>query len=154
MAQTTSLSFPQMFDPARNVTGVLDDNAAIANRVRLLLLTEPTELFNEPDQGGGLRRFLWQYNNTATRSRIHEHIIKQLRLHEPCVDPDGTTFADGLLLTEGSEKDYHQSFQTLKMTVGLRTKFGDSIPVEAEARPSGQNSAEMPGGIYDGITSV
>lgn len=59
---TNSLSFPNMFDVARNKVGVISDNESIVNRSRLLILTEPTELYHNPDFGVGLKRHLWHYN--------------------------------------------------------------------------------------------
>ena len=61
---------------------------SIVNRSKLLILTEPTELYNNPDFGVGLKRHLFQYNNENQKAIIRDRIVEQLRLHEPCVDPD------------------------------------------------------------------
>lgn len=129
---TNSLAFPNMFNIANNCVGVLEDNTSIVNRVRLLILTEPTELFNNPAFGVGLKRHLWQYNNKNEKAIICDRIVEQLRLHEPCCDADKTQFVDGLLFTGGDEmvgQDYNQ----LKMTIAVQTTFGDTLKIESAA---------------------
>ena len=128
MAHTTSLSFPNMINVAQNTVSVIEDNASIANRVRLLILTEPTELYNSPTFGVGLRRYVFQYNNSNSVAMIQDRIKKQLRIFEPCVDVDNTQFADGLLYT-GSDTDNIHDHNHLKMTVKLETKYADSVSV-------------------------
>ena len=104
MSRTTSLNFPNLFDVSRNKVSVIKDNSSVVNRCRLLILTEPTELYNSPTFGVGLKQYLFQYNNENTKAIIRNRITDQLREHEPCVEADETSFADGLLLT-GSISD-------------------------------------------------
>lgn len=124
-----------MIDVARNVVSTVNGNRSVVNRSRLLMLTEPTELYNEPTFGVGLKRYLWQYNTQNVRAMMQNRIKDQLRLHEPCVDADNTSFADGLLTT-GSEETLRDKLQTLKMTIGLQTIFNDkldlTIDIESE----------------------
>ena len=124
-----------MIDVARNVISTVNGNRSVVNRSRLLMLTEPTELYNEPTFGVGLKRYLWQYNTQNVRAMMQNRIKDQLRLHEPCVDADNTSFADGLLAT-GSEETLRDKLQTLKMTIGLQTIFNDkldlTIDIESE----------------------
>lgn len=128
---TNSLSFPQMFDTARNTVAVLSGDTSILNRTRLLLLTEQTELYNSLNFGVGLKRYIWQYNVSNVRAMIQDRIVEQLRLHEPCVDPDKTSFADGLLVTEdGNTNISAQDFNKLKMTVGLSTIYTDRVDLD------------------------
>nr|DAJ50857.1 MAG TPA: baseplate wedge subunit [Caudoviricetes sp.] len=130
MASTTSLSFPTMFDVARNTVSVVEDTKSVVNRTRLLILTEPTELYMNPDFGVGLRRHIWQYNVDNQKAIIKDRIIEQLRKHEPCVKPDETQIADGLLFTGGHDNnDIIQDYNRLKMTVALITVFGDNAEV-------------------------
>lgn len=133
MARTNSIAFPAMFDVARNKVSIIEDNTSIVNRTRLLILTEPTELYNNLDFGVGLKRYLWQYNSENQRAIIKDRIIAQLRLHEPCVNPDKTSITDGLLFT-GTQDDTStiQSANELQMTVGLCTVFGDTISVDIQ----------------------
>jgi phage baseplate assembly protein W len=127
MDNTTSLSFPNLFDIARNTVAVKVGNASITNRTKLLILTEPTELYNNPTFGVGLKQYLWQYNTPNTKAIIQERIKNQLREHEPCVDPDKTQFSDGLLYTEGMQESSVADLNKLKMTVGLQTIYKDTV---------------------------
>ena len=139
MASTTSLSFPNMFMVSKNQLGVFEDNKSIVNRTRLLILTEPTELYNNPTLGVGLKQYLFQYNNANTRTIMKKRIIDQLREHEPCVKPDETQFEDDLLFT-GTNDTVAQEYNKLKMTIGLRTVFGDKVSVSL-------NDQNLNGGI-------
>lgn len=131
MAQTSSIAFPNMIDPVRNTVNTYEDNQSVVNRSRLLLLTEPTELYNEPTFGAGLRRFIWQYNNANNKARIKDKIIEQLDTFEPCVDATKTTFADGLLFTEGAlDVNDYSNMNNVKMTVALKTKFGADLSID------------------------
>ncbi len=131
MNNTTSLSWPTMIDVSRNIVAVKTGNESITNRTKLLLLTEPTELYNNPTFGVGLKQYLWQYNTPNTKALIKERVREQLREHEPCVDADKTQFEDGLLFTEsGQELHSVADLNTLKMTIGLQTIYKDSLDVE------------------------
>lgn len=130
MATTSSLGFPNMFSVAQNTVNVLEDNASVVNRTRLLILTDPTELYNDPQFGVGLRRHLWKYNSDNERAQIRDRIVAQLRLHEPCVVPDSTTFADGLMFTGSADSiSITDNLNTLNMTVGLVTTYGAKLEV-------------------------
>ena len=131
MAHTTSLNFPQLFDVARNRVAVAEDSNSIANRTRLLILTEPTELYNEPTFGVGLKRYLWQYNNGNQRAIIKDRIIEQLNLHEPRVDSEKTEVTDGLLFTGGAELSAQEHNQ-LKLTVALSTVYEEKFELEID----------------------
>lgn len=127
MAETTSLSFPYMFDVARNRVSVVEDNASIVNRTRLLILTEPTELYNNPDFGVGLKRYLWKYNTPNTSAEIQDRMRDQFRKYEPYVDASSTQFAPGLISTHSDNAA--QQYNQLDMSVGLRTVFGDDVNI-------------------------
>ena len=68
MAETTSLAFPNMFNITANRVSVIENTNSVSNRTRLLILTEPTELYNNPDFGVGLKRHLWQYNTESEKT--------------------------------------------------------------------------------------
>lgn len=129
VTNTNSLSFPHMFDIARNRVATMEGNISVVNRTRLLILTNPTELYNSPTFGVGLKRYLWQYNTRNTRAIIQDRIKDQLREHEPYVDADQTSFADGLMFTGNGEETILDKTQKLKMTVGLQTIFKDKLDV-------------------------
>ena len=124
---TNSLAFPNMLNPVRNCVDVITDNKSVVNRSKLLILSEPTSLYNEPDFGVGLSRHLFQYNTENEKAQIRDRIREQLRLHEPSCDPDGTQYADGLLFT--GETDASNDYNHLKMTVAIQTVFGDIAEV-------------------------
>jgi len=130
MAETTSLSFPNMFNIANNQVSVLEDTLSVANRSRLLILSEPGELYNNPNFGVGLKRHLWKYNNSVERGLIKDRITEQLRLHEPCVYPDETQYSDGLLFSgDQTQNNLALESNTLAMTVALHTVFRDVADV-------------------------
>jgi phage baseplate assembly protein W len=131
MSVTTSLSFPKMFNIAANKVATLEDNTSIVNRTRLLLLTDPTELYNSPEFGVGLRRYLFTYNNENTKAIIQNRIIEQLRKYEPYVKPDSTQFTDGLLFTGDENNNITQEYNQLKMTIGLATTCGDTVTIDS-----------------------
>lgn len=124
MQTTNSWSFPNLFDISRNRVAVKEGNDSITNRSRLLILTEPTELYNSPTFGVGLKRYLWRYNTANTKAIIQERIKSQLAEHEPCVEAESTQFADGLLFTEsGAEVNKIADANSLKMTVMMKTIY-------------------------------
>lgn len=125
MAETTSLAFPNMFSIATNQVSVLENTASVANRTRLLILTEPTELYNNPDFGVGLKRHLWHYNNNNERAILKDRITAQLRLHEPSVYPDKTTYSDALTVTEATTPEHN----TMSLTVALQTVFKEDVSI-------------------------
>lgn len=129
-AKTTSFAFPNMLNVTGNNISILTDNASIVNRTRLLILSEPTSLYNSPEFGVGLKRHLWQYNNENQKAIIKDRIVKQLRLNEPCVLPEKTQFADGLLFTGNDTGSINQDYNHLKMTISLATKYEDTVEVE------------------------
>lgn len=129
MASTTSLAFPNMFNITNNQVSVLEDTASVANRTRLLILTEPTELYNNPDFGVGLKRHLWKYNNESERGLVKDRITEQLRLHEPCVYPEKTVYSDGLLFSGEQTQNVLTEQNTMALTVALQTVFKDEVQV-------------------------
>lgn len=130
MAHTTSLSFPSMFDVARNRVATKEDSDSVTNRTRLLILSEPTSLYNNPKFGVGLKRHLFKYNNANEKAIIKDRIIAQLKINEPYVDASKTQFADGLMFTGSSEEITAQDYQKLKLTCSVSCKFGGTEEVE------------------------
>lgn len=129
MAETTSLAFPNMFNIATNQVGVIEDSASVANRTRLLILTEPTELYNNADFGVGLKRHLWKYNTEAERGLVKDRITEQLRLHEPSVYPEKTSYTDGLLFSGTGDPNPATDINTLELTVALQTVFKEDVNI-------------------------
>lgn len=131
MANTTSWHWPTMFDVSRNGMSIASDGPSIVNRVKLLLLTEPTELYMNPTYGVGLKRYLFQYNNDNTLSIIKDKIIEQLKLWEPCVIAEKTVIERGNLFT-GDPADNKQDFNTLKFTVIMTSIFGEKLTINLD----------------------
>ena len=129
MAETTSWAFPNMFNITNNQVSIIEDTNSVANRTRLLILTEPTELYNNPDFGVGLKRHLWHYNNEAEKGLVKDRITAQLRLHEPCVDAEKTIYSDGLLFSESQVQNTAMDSNTMSLTVALQTVFQDTVQV-------------------------
>lgn len=131
MAETTSLSFPNMFNLTSNQVAVDEDLKAVTTRSRLLILTDPTELYNNPNFGVGLKRHLWKYNTENEKALIKDRIVEQLRLHEPDVVPEKTQFTDGLLFTGNNNGlTSATSANEINMTVAMLTTFGKEISLD------------------------
>lgn len=127
---TTSWAFPNMFDVARNRVSIMNDNKSIANRVKLMILTEPTELYMNPSFGVGLRRHLYKYNTDNEVALIRDRIVEKLRMWEPCVNADATRVERGLLYTGQTSVEEVGDMNHLKLTVTLETIYGDQLSIE------------------------
>ena len=138
MSETTSLKFPKMFDVARNQVSVLSDDESIVNRTKLLILSEPNSLYNEPNFGVGLIKYLWHYNvndrshSANQRAIIEDNIKEQLRIHEPYCIPDDTQFADELLFSEPNNSISFKNPNSLDMTVGLKTTYNKEVSISIQ----------------------
>lgn len=125
---TSSYNYPNLFDVARNKVAIAQDLNSITSRVKLLLLTEPTELYMEPSFGVGLRKYVFQYNNDNVLAQIKDKIIEQLTLWEPCVEPEATEVTRGLEYT--GDIDRQDNLNILMLTVKLKSIYGQSITVD------------------------
>lgn len=132
MAYTNSWAWPNIFNVSQNQINIVQDNKSIVSRTRLLILSEPTSLFNSPDFGVGLKRHLWQYNTENQKAIIKDRIVAQLKLNEPSVFPEKTQYADGLLFTGSPSDDINQDYNQLKMTVAVVTNYNETLEVTVE----------------------
>ena len=132
MAYTNSWAWPNIFNVSQNQVNVIEDNKSIVSRTRLLILSEPTSLFNSPDFGVGLKRHLWQYNTENQKAIIKDRIVAQLKLNEPSVLPEKTQYANGLLFTGSPSDDINQDYNQLKMTVAVVTNYNETLEVTVE----------------------
>jgi hypothetical protein len=103
-----------------------------------MILTDPTELYNNPNFGVGLKKHLWQYNNAAERAAIKDDITNQLRLHEPCVYPEQTKYSDGLLFSKGTDTITENNNNSVELTVVLQTVFKEEAHVVLNSDVDGQ----------------
>lgn len=118
----SSWSWPNLFDVSRNQVNLYEDTKSITNRVKLLMLTEPTELYMSPNFGVGLKRYLFTYNNDNTIALIRDKLVEQLRLWEPSVIPDDTKVVRGLLSSQPSDlTTVTDKMSKLELTVTLKT---------------------------------
>lgn len=115
----SSFSFPNLFDVSRNKVNLYTDSRSIVSRVRLLMLTEPTEMYMCPDFGVGLKKFLFTYNNDNTIALIRDKLIEQLRKWEPSVQADQTKVTRGLDYTELDSESTAGSINKLSLTITL-----------------------------------
>jgi len=77
-----SLSFPpRVGADGRLVWSEGDEN--IRESIQVILLTNFRERLRLPEFGGGLRTFLFEPNNVATRHVIQERIVQVLKVWEP-----------------------------------------------------------------------
>lgn len=125
MAETTSINFPNMFNVTQGKVSILEDATSVTNRVKLLLLTEPTELYNNPDIGAGLKQYLFQYNTPNTMARVSDKIKEQLQKYEPCCDIENTQIINGLKYSGEDNPEQNQ----LDLTVEVVTKFGAKMSI-------------------------
>lgn len=132
MAYTNSWAWPNIFNVSQNQVNVIEDNKSIVSRTRLLILSEPTSLFNSPDFGVGLKRHLWQYNTENQKAIIKDRIVAQLKLNEPSVFSEKTQYANGLLFTGSPSDDINQDYNQLKMTVAVVTNYNETLEVTVE----------------------
>lgn len=126
---TNSIGFPNMFDVSRNKVATISDNASVANRVRLLLFTEPTELYMNPTFGVGLKRFMFQYNNDNVIAQIRDRLIDQLRMWEPSVDAEKTTVVRGLLYSGEMPLTKAVEENQLNLTITVYTIYGAKVDI-------------------------
>lgn len=126
---TVSIGFPNLFDVSRNRVATIKDNASVTNRVRLLLLTDPTELYMNTNFGVGLKRFLFRYNDDNVVAQIKDRLVEQLRLWEPSVDADKTTVVRGLAYSGQSPLDRTAEQDELNLTVTVYTIYGDKLDI-------------------------
>lgn len=133
MGHTNSLAFPNMFAVSRNNVNIIEDDVSIVNRIRLLMLSDPTALYNSPTFGVGLKRYLFQYNSENTKAQIYDRIRQQLRTYEPCVEAEKTVFTDGLLYTGSqSEITEYTDANRLKFTMGVKTIYSDTVSINVD----------------------
>lgn len=119
-----SWSWPNLFDVSRSTVNIYNDTKSITNRVKLLMLTEPTELYMNPTFGVGLKKYLFTYNNDNTIALIREKLIEQLSIWEPDVIADKTI----VKRKDGSELEGDQlNPNTLRLNVTLTTVANKTV---------------------------
>lgn len=125
----SSWAWPNMFDVARGKVNLYSDTKSLTNRIKLLLLTEPTELYNVPNFGVGLKKYVFRYNSDNIPAMIRDELIEQLRLWEPDVIPEETQVerkevASTQSLTVNS---VGEAANKLELTVSVTTRYMQQV---------------------------
>ena len=125
----TSWAWPNIFDVSRNKVNLYTNTKSLTNRIKLLLLTDPTELYNNPKFGVGLRKYLFRYNNDNVIALIRDELVEQLRLWEPGVVPEETKVVRGLQYTRDSSyaETVSEQMNTLNLTVTVTTRYMQQV---------------------------
>lgn len=128
----TSLAWPNMFDVSRGQVNLYSNSRSITNRVKLLLLSEPTELYMEPRFGVGLRKYIFQYKKDNVVAMIQDELIEQLRLWEPGVIADETTVEKGPEYTWDPEtlESVSDRMNILDLKVTIHTIYEEVLTFE------------------------
>lgn len=132
MANTTSIAFPNMISVTQNKVNLMSDTESVANRVKLLILSEPTELYNEPEFGVGLKRYIGRYNNNAVKSEIAERTRAQVSVNEPCVQPSTIEWSNGLEVTGHNLTRPQDTNGDCDMTLKMTTTFKTTLTIDVE----------------------
>ena len=122
----TSWAWPNMFDVARSKISLYSDAQSIVNRVKLLLLTDPTELYMVPNFGVGLKKFMFRYKGDNTAAMVKDALIEQLRLWEPSVIPEDTVVSQGLEYSRSGTVSSNTP-DTFELTITLKTRYGQEL---------------------------
>ncbi len=126
MPNTSSLTFPKMFDVIQNRVSVSYDGEAVTNRTKLLLLTSPTEMYNSPEFGVGLFGNMFQYITDNNKAILKDKIVSKVEQFEPTCVPGMTDVTFGKQETDS----VHPSQDTLHPVVKIGTIFGDILEVD------------------------
>lgn len=130
----SSFSYPNIFDVARSKVNLYTDARSITNRVKLLLLTDPTEMHMNPTFGVGLRKYMFTYNNDNTIALIRDNLIEQLRLWEPAVVPEDTKVTRGSIedTDTGIPISPEAELNHLRLTITLTTAYSEIISFDID----------------------
>jgi hypothetical protein len=136
-----------MFDGARNRVAVLEDDASVTNRTRLLLLSCPGQLYNAIDFGVGLPRYQLQYNTPITHALLEQRIKDQLSKYEPMVYPEMTVLAKRPANKYGDvNREVEEiSPNKLEATVAIVTRFSE---IEVNMRMESIDSNDTSNGHF------
>ena len=84
---------PLTLDPANGFRNNHTEVAAIIQDLKMLILTSPGERVMDPNFGVGMRRFLFEQNNSTTHSAIRAKTIRQIKEYLPFIDVQDISFS-------------------------------------------------------------
>ena len=76
-----SIAFPDIFSTSK--LHLVSDINAVKNNLKLVLLSNKTELFGDPDYGCNLKRFLYEPNNSVIYDLIRQEIYDAILIYVP-----------------------------------------------------------------------
>tara|TARA_B100001113_G_scaffold338932_1_gene321580 strand:+ start:531 stop:911 length:381 start_codon:yes stop_codon:yes gene_type:complete len=88
-----SPALPLTIDPTNGFLNNHTEVSAIVQDLKMLLLTSPGERVMDPNFGVGMRRFLFEQNNTTTHSSIKAKIMRQAKEYLPFIDIQEISFS-------------------------------------------------------------
>lgn len=118
-----------MINIAQNSIGILQDSNSIKNRLALLIKTEPTELFMNPEFGVGLKQYMWQYNNDTMRPIIEQKLVDKITQFEPSVIPESIEFKQTHDASITDATVTQEEANTFNITIVMQTNYGDTIEI-------------------------
>lgn len=83
---------PLTLDPSNGYANNHTELSAIIQDLKMVLLTSPGERIMDPNFGVGMRRYLFEQNNSITHSSIKAKIIRQVSEYLPFIDIQEITF--------------------------------------------------------------
>lgn len=137
----SSMSWPNMFDVARSKVNLYSNERSLTNRIKLLILTEPTELYMVPNFGVGLKKHIFKYNNDNVIALIQDELIEQLRLWEPGVIPEETVVKRGPNHSWDPSSEWEtvsERQNVLHLQVSVVTNYGSTVTFDI-------TNADIPG---------
>lgn len=94
-----SISYPKMF-VTKTKTGIVSDYDATLQNLKMLIFSEKGELFGDPYFGTGLKRFLYDQNDTVLKDLLIDELYIAIATFMPqiilkrsdiTIEADGTT---------------------------------------------------------------
>ena len=84
---------PLRRDPTNGFANNHTEVEAVIQDLKMLLLTSPGERIMDPNFGVGMRKFLFEQNNSSTHSTIRAKIIRQTMEYMPFLEIQDVQFS-------------------------------------------------------------
>ena len=116
-----SISYPKIF-VTKTKTGIVNDYDATLQNLKMLIFSEKGELFGDPYFGTGLKRFLYDQNDTVLKDLLVDEIYIAVATFMPQIilkRSDITIEADGTKVICNLKAINRVDFQTNLYTIPL-----------------------------------